>query len=128
MAAGGSCRCGKSRSPRTLVFDDPRRVRAVFEELLSANMNLGRPGHVQIIFGSALARPQNWQFTTRLLNRADQVTINLAFKHSRIKIYLKEDRALRVETVINDLVTWAANAAWSTWTNSPPKRVHAPPG
>ena len=28
---------------RTLVFDDPRRVRAVFEELLAGNMNLGRP-------------------------------------------------------------------------------------
>ena len=28
--------------------------------------------------------------------------MNLSFKHSRIKIYLKEDRALRIETVIND--------------------------
>jgi hypothetical protein len=28
--------------------------------------------------------------------------VNLSFKHSRVKIYLKEDRALRVETVIND--------------------------
>jgi hypothetical protein len=65
MAAGGSCRCGKSRVSRTLVF----------EELLSANMNLGRAG---------------------------QITINLAFKHSRIKLYLKVDRARRAETVIND--------------------------
>jgi len=87
---------------RTLVFDDPRRVRAVFEELLAGNMDLGRPEQVQIIFGSRIARPENREFTTRLLNRADQVTINLGFKHSRIKIYLKEDRALRVETVIND--------------------------
>jgi len=87
---------------RTLVFDDPRRVRAVFEELLAGNMNLGRPEAVQIIFGSRITRPQNWEFATRLLNRADQVTVNLAFRHSRIKIYLKEDRALRIETVIND--------------------------
>jgi hypothetical protein len=28
--------------------------------------------------------------------------VNLSFRHSRIKIYLKEDRALRIETVIND--------------------------
>lgn len=32
----------------------------------------------------------------------DQVSINLAFKHPRVKIYLKDDRGLRVETVIND--------------------------
>jgi hypothetical protein len=87
---------------RTLVFDDPRRVRAVFEELLAGNMNLGRPGSVQVIFGSRAARSADWEFSTRLLNRPDQVTVNLAFKHSRIKIYLKEDRALRIETVVND--------------------------
>ena len=36
-------------------------------------------------------------FSTRLLNRGNQVTINLSFKHSRVKIYLKEDRALGIE-------------------------------
>lgn len=87
---------------RTLVFDDPRRVRAVFEELLAGNMNLGRPESVQVIFGARAARSAPWEFSTRLLNRPDQVTVNLAFKHSRIKIYLKEDRALRIETVVND--------------------------
>ena len=37
---------------RTLVFDDPRRVRTVFGELLAGNMDLGRPEHMEIIFGS----------------------------------------------------------------------------
>ena len=87
---------------RTLVFDDPRRVRAVFEELLAGNMNLGRPEHIEIIFNSKVSRKTPGVFSTRLLNRSDQVTVNLSFKHSRIKIYLKEDRALRIETVIND--------------------------
>ena len=87
---------------RTLVFDDPRRVRTVFEQLLAGNMDLGRPENTQIIFASKLPRLERWESATRLLNRPDQVTINLSFKHSRIKIYLKEDRALRVETVIND--------------------------
>ncbi len=41
---------------RTLVFDDPRRVRAVFEELLAGNINLGRPEHVEVIFGSKVTR------------------------------------------------------------------------
>ncbi len=35
---------------RTLVFDDPRRVRTVFEELLAGNMNVGRPENVELLF------------------------------------------------------------------------------
>src|SRR5260370_24151253 len=87
---------------RTLVFDDPRRVRTVFEQLLAGNMNLGRPEHAEVIFAAKITRKTPGTFSTRLLNRADQVTLNLSFKHSRIKIYLKEDRALRIETVVND--------------------------
>src|SRR5437016_7649184 len=87
---------------RTLVFDDPRRVRTVFEQLLAGNMNLGRPEHAEIIFAARVTRKTPGTFSTRLLNRADQVTVNLSFRHSRIKIYLKQDRALRIESVIND--------------------------
>ena len=75
----------------------------VVEELLAGNISPGRPEHVEVIFGSKVTRSTPGVFSTRLLHRGDQVTINLSFKHSRIKIYLKEDRALRVETVINDL-------------------------
>jgi hypothetical protein len=67
---------------RTLVFDDPRRVRAVFEELLAGNMNLGRPESVQVIFGHRAARSADRDFPTRLLNRPGQVTVNLSVKHS----------------------------------------------
>ena len=78
---------------RTLVFDDPRRLRTVFEELLAGNMNLGRPEHAEVIFGQKVIRKTPGVFSTRLLNRGNQVTINLSFKHSRVKIYLKKDRA-----------------------------------
>jgi hypothetical protein len=87
---------------RTIVLDDPRRARACFEQLLAGNLHLGRPEHVEIIFGRKVTRATPGTFSTRLLNRPDQVTVNLSFKHSRIKIYLKEDRAIRVETVCND--------------------------
>ena len=73
---------------RTLVFDDPRRVRTVFEQLLAANMNLGRPEYAEIIFAARVTRKTPGTFSTRLLNRAGQVTVNLSFRHSRIKIYL----------------------------------------
>ena len=51
---------------RRLVFDDPRRVRAVFEELLAGNINLGRPEHVEVIFGSKVTRSTPGTFSTRL--------------------------------------------------------------
>jgi hypothetical protein len=87
---------------RTIVLDDPRRARTCFEQLLAGNLHLGRPEHVEVIFGRKVTAVTPGTFSTRLLNRPDQVTVNFSFKHSRIKIYLKEDRALRVETVCND--------------------------
>jgi hypothetical protein len=54
----------------------------VFEELLAGNINLGRPEHVEVIFGSKVTRSTPGTFSTRLLNRGDQVTINLSFRHS----------------------------------------------
>ena len=35
------------------------------------------------------------------MTRGTDVTINAFYKHSRIKEYLKEGRALRIETVVN---------------------------
>jgi hypothetical protein len=87
---------------RTIVLDDPRRARTVFEQLLAGNLHLGRPEHAEVIFGRKVTRATPGTFSTRVLNRPDQVTVNFSFRHSRIKIYLKEDRALRVETVCND--------------------------
>jgi hypothetical protein len=42
------------------------------------------------------------EFKTKVITRGTEVTINAFYKHSRIKQYLKDGRALRVETVIND--------------------------
>ena len=38
---------------------------------------------------------------TKVVTRDTDVTINVFFKHSRIKQYLKDGRALRIETVVN---------------------------
>jgi hypothetical protein len=40
-------------------------------------------------------------YKTKVVTRDTDVTINVFFKHSRIKQYLKDGRALRIETVIN---------------------------
>jgi hypothetical protein len=85
---------------RTIVLDDPRRARTVFEQLIAGNICLGRPEHLEVIF--ARRSPATRSAATWMLSRADQVTVNFGFRRSRVKIYLKEDRALRVETVCND--------------------------
>ena len=97
---------------RTLVFDAPRRARAFFEALVADNLDLGRPEHVEILFkrsprGRKASDPVGGVFKTAI-DRHSQlgpsttgVTINAFWRHSRVKQYLKDGRALRIETVVN---------------------------
>jgi len=87
---------------RTLVFDRPRNGRAFFEALVADNLDLGRPEQVELIFGRRVRPTTTGVFATRVVTRGVDVTINASYKHSRVKEYFKEGRALRIETVIND--------------------------
>ena len=89
---------------RTLVFDAPRRARGFFEALVTDNLDLGRPDTIEIIFDRQIRggrRGTGGQFKTTVVTRGAEVTVNAFYKHSRIKQYLKDGRALRIETVIN---------------------------
>ncbi|HEU5421687.1 MAG TPA: hypothetical protein VFV41_28675 [Streptosporangiaceae bacterium] len=92
---------------RTLVFDAPRRARAFFEALVADNLDLGRPDSVELLFTGKRpggpGRPVKLGVAckTKVVTRDTDVTINVFFKHSRIKQYLKDGRALRIETVVN---------------------------
>ena len=91
---------------RTLVFDAPRRARGFFEALVADNLDLGRPDIVELIFTGQARRPRPPPqgavvFKTKVVTRDTDVTINAFYKHSRVKQYLKDGRALRIETVIN---------------------------
>jgi hypothetical protein len=91
---------------RTLVFDAPRQVRAFFEALVADNLDLGRPGHVEILFkrdprGRKPKDQAGGVFKTAIDRNNNGVTINAFWRHSRVKQYLKDGRALRVETVVN---------------------------
>jgi hypothetical protein len=87
---------------RTLVFDDPRRARAFFEALVSDNIGIGRPEQVSIVFARPLRRPAKTHYGTRVFTTGAEVRIDFRYKHCRIKQYLKDGRAPRVETVINN--------------------------
>ena len=88
---------------RTLVFAAPRHARAFFEALVADNIDLGRPEQVEIIFKRGpRGRKAGGAHKTKIDRHADGVTLNVFYKNSRAKQYLKDQRALRIETVVND--------------------------
>ena len=87
---------------RTIVFDAPRRARGFFEALVADNLGTGRPDELKIIFGRRIQKNTPGEFATKVVTRGTEVTVNVFYKHSRLKQYLKEGRALRIETVVND--------------------------
>jgi hypothetical protein len=90
---------------RTLVFDAPRHARGFFEALVADNLDIGRPDSVELIFHGPrhLGRPPQLDCVpkTKIVTRGTEATVNAFYKNSRIKQYLKNGRALRIETVIN---------------------------
>ena len=70
---------------------------------MADNLDLGRPEQVELIVKRHPAgRKAAGVFKTAIDRHTDGVSINVFYKHSRAKQYLKDGRALRVETVIND--------------------------
>jgi hypothetical protein len=92
---------------RTLVFDHDVHARAFFEALLCENMDLGRPENVELLFrrgqraGGHSSPPPGGGFKTKIDRYCDLVTLNVFYKSSRLKQYLKDGVALRIETVVN---------------------------
>ena len=89
---------------RTLVLTQPRYARGFFEALVTDNLDLGRPDTIEIVFDRQIRggkRATGGEFKTKVVTRGTDVTVNAFYKHSRIKQYLKDGRALRIETVVN---------------------------
>jgi hypothetical protein len=80
---------------RTIVFTQPRYARCFFEALVTDNLDLGRPDTIEIIFGrrilSGKQRATQGTFTTKVITRGVDITINAFYRHSRIKQYLNCD-------------------------------------
>jgi hypothetical protein len=86
----------------TRVFDRPQAARQWFEQALRDQLTLGRPDRVQVVFGRKVIRSTPGRFLTRILNRDDAPGLEVHYKASKVKQYLKEGRALRTETTVND--------------------------
>ena len=86
---------------RTLVFDDPRRARGFFEALVADNVGIGRPHEVSVVFARQVRTTTKEPFRSRIFCAGTDVKLDFAYKHCRVKQYLKEGRAYRIETVVN---------------------------
>jgi hypothetical protein len=86
----------------TQVLDRPVTGRVFFEEVIRENLDIGRPGQVQLIFNRRVTRRTPGRFRTRVITEGVVPSLHVDYKNSRIKQYHKEGRALRTETTINN--------------------------
>ncbi|WP_198399488.1 hypothetical protein [Caballeronia calidae] len=86
----------------TQVLDRPVTGRVFFEQVIRENLDIGRPGQVQLIFDRRVNRRTPGRFRTRVITEGVAPSLHVDYKPSRIKQYHKEGQALRTETTIND--------------------------
>ncbi len=86
----------------TQVLDRPLSGRVFFENVIRENLDMGRPDQVQLIFHRRVTKRTPGRFRTRVLTEGVTPSLHVDYKHSKIKQYHKEGRALRTETTIND--------------------------
>ena len=90
----------------TQMLDKPVSGRMFFEQVIRDNLDIGRPDQVALIFDRRLIRrgPRHTPgpFRTRVITEGVTPSLHVDYKHTRIKQYHKEGKALRTETTIND--------------------------
>jgi hypothetical protein len=86
----------------TQMLDRPVAGRVFFEEVIRENLDLGRPDQVSLVFARRVTRRTPGRFRTRVITDGVTPSLHIDYKHTRIKQYHKEGRALRTETTIND--------------------------
>jgi hypothetical protein len=91
----------------TQMLDKPVSGRIFFEQLIRDNLDLGRPDRVSLIFARQVRRNTPGRFRTRVITQHVTPSLYVDYKHTTIKQYHKQGRALRTETTINDTYDFA---------------------
>ena len=90
----------------TQMLDKPVSGRMFFEQVIRDNLDIGRPDQVSLVFDRRLMRrgrrPTPGRFRTRVITDGVSPSLHVYYKHTVIKQYHKEGRALRTETTVND--------------------------
>lgn len=87
----------------TQMLDRPISGRVFFEQVIRDNLDAGRPDQVSLIFDRRLLRrgprATPGRFRTRVLTNGVTPSLHVDYKHTTIKQYHKEGRALRTGRV-----------------------------
>jgi len=90
----------------TQMLEAPVHGRIFFEQVIRENLDIGRPSQVSLIFNRHIRtrgkNPTPGRFRTRVITQGVTPSLHVDYKHSTIKQYHKEGRALRTETTINN--------------------------
>ncbi len=90
----------------TQMLDQPVSGRIFFEQVIRDNLDIGRPSQVGLVFDRRVRggrkAPTPGRFRTRVITEGVTPSLHADYKHTTIKQYHKEGRALRTETTIND--------------------------
>ena len=89
----------------TMALDRPVTGRIFFEQLIRDNLDIGRPDKVNIVFGRMIRQRGKYRtpgtFRTQVITSGTCPYLYLSYKKTQVKQYLKEGRALRTETTVN---------------------------
>jgi hypothetical protein len=89
----------------TMALDRPLSGRIFFEQLIRDNLDIGRPDKVNLVFGRTIRQRGKSQtpgtFRTQVITSGTCPYLYLFYKKTQVKQYLKEGRALRTETTLN---------------------------
>jgi hypothetical protein len=95
------------------MLDRPVSGRIFFEQVIRDNLDIGRPDQVGLVFDRRIItkgrRKTPGRFRTRVITAGVTPSLHVDYKHSKIKQYHKEGRALRTETTINDTRDFGIN-------------------
>ena len=90
----------------TQMLDAPVSGRIFFEQVIRENLDIGRPDHVGLVFDRRILNGRKHKtpgrFRTRVITEGVTPSLHVDYKHTKIKQYHKQGRALRTETTIND--------------------------
>jgi hypothetical protein len=90
----------------TQMLDRPVSGRIFFEQVIRDNLDIGRPDQVGLVFDRRIyhgrKRHTPGRFRTRVITQGVTPSLHVDYKHTTIKQYHKEGRALRTETTINN--------------------------
>src|SRR4029450_11233820 len=83
----------------------PLAGRIFFEQMIRDNLDIGRPDKVNLVFGRTIRqrgkRRTPGTFRTQVITNGACPYLYLFYKKTQVKQYLKEGRALRTETTLN---------------------------